>query len=312
MRCRSAFNAAALATIGVLTFTQPLFAQGLGGQGTPWRGAGPQPCFGADGGVLQCKAAPRAVAVRAGRLFDSNTGRMLTDQTILIEGERIAAVGPAAQIEIPAGMPIIDLSRETVLPGLIDAHTHMFDTPKPNMSREASTLIAIQHLQSDLRAGFTTVRDMSTHGNGYGDVDIRDAINRGMIEGPRAQVSTRGIVWGAPAGEGAPKSAAPNPLASAVVHSVEEARAAVRDQIEHGADWIKLFPTGGYSFTATGEAQYQLTYPMPVLRALIDEAHRLGHKTACHVYGGEGQRNAIIAGAIPLSTPSAWTRSKPI
>jgi imidazolonepropionase-like amidohydrolase len=135
------------------------------------------------------------------------------------------------------------------------------------------------------------VRDMSTHGNGYGDVDIRNAINQGLIEGPRAQVSTRGIVWGAPG-----VNTSVNPLASAVVHSVEEARAAVRDQIEHGADWIKLFPAGGYSFTETGADQYQVTYPMPVLQALIDETHRLGHKAGCHVYGGEGQKNAIIAG----------------
>jgi len=81
-----------------------------------------------------------------------------------------------------------------------------------------------------------------------------------------------------------------------VVRSVEEARTAVREHIERGADWIKLFPTGGYSFTATGEAQYVVTYPMPVLQALIDETHRLGHKTGCHVYGGDGQKNAIIAG----------------
>jgi imidazolonepropionase-like amidohydrolase len=80
------------------------------------------------------------------------------------------------------------------------------------------------------------------------------------------------------------------------VRTPDEARAAVRDHIQHGVDWIKLFPTGAYSFTPTGEAQYQLTYPMPVLQALIDETHRLGHKTACHVLGGEGQRNAIVAG----------------
>jgi imidazolonepropionase-like amidohydrolase len=85
-------------------------------------------------------------------------------------------------------------------------------------------------------------------------------------------------------------------LASTVVRSVEDARAAVRDQIAHGADWIKLFPTGAYSFNAIGEAQYVLTYPMPVLQALIDETHRLGKKAACHVYGGEGQKNAILAG----------------
>jgi imidazolonepropionase-like amidohydrolase len=144
-----------------------------------------------------------------------------------------------------------------------------------------------------LRAGFTAARDMSSHGNGYGDVEIRNAINGGRIEGPRYQVSTLGIVWGA-----APPNPAtpPNPLASTVVRSADEARAAVREQIARGADWIKLFPAGNYSFTPSGEVQYQVTYPLPVLQALIDETHRLGHKAGCHVYGGEGQRNAIVAG----------------
>jgi imidazolonepropionase-like amidohydrolase len=282
---------AVIAAFGVYALAAVMQAQGAGGQGQPWRGAGPQPCFGFDNGVLQCPTPSGTSAIRAGHLFDSNTGRMLASQVIVIEGERITDVGPAAQVKIPMGALVIDLGQATVLPGLIDAHTHMFNTPKPGMSREASTLVAIQHLQSDLRAGFTTVRDMSTHGNGYGDVDIRDAINRGEIDGPRAQVSTRGIVWGPPG-----EMSKPNPLASAVVHDVEEARAAVRDQIEHGADWIKLYPTGGYSFTSTGEAKYALTYPMPVLQALIDETHRLGHKAACHVYGGEGEHNAILAG----------------
>jgi imidazolonepropionase-like amidohydrolase len=215
----------------------------------------------------------------------------LTNQVVLLEGERITEVGPAAQVRIPAGAQLIDLSQQTVLPGLIDVHTHMFNTPKPGMSREMSTLIAIQNTQADLRAGFTAIRDMSTHGNGYADVDIKNAIDKGLIDGPRQQVSTRGIVWGAPG-----QTATPNPLASAVVHNVEEARAAVRDQIEHGADWIKLFPAGAYSFAPNGEAKYVVTYPMPVLQALIDETHRLGKKTACHVYGGEGQKNAILAG----------------
>jgi imidazolonepropionase-like amidohydrolase len=85
-------------------------------------------------------------------------------------------------------------------------------------------------------------------------------------------------------------------LASTVIRSAEEGRAAVREQIARGADWIKLFPTGAYSFNATGQAQYQVTYPLPVLQALIDETHRLGKKAACHVLGGEGQKNAIVAG----------------
>jgi imidazolonepropionase-like amidohydrolase len=259
----------------------------------PWRGAGATPCVGSDGGVFQCPPAARVIAIRAGRLFDSKTGQMLTGQVVILSGERITEVGPQAQVKIPAGAQVIDLSQATVLPGLIDAHTHMFNTRGPNGTTENSMLIAVQNVQADLRAGFTSARDMSTHGNGYGDVAIRDAINQGRIDGPRYQVSTRGIVWGAtPANPAAPD----NPLTSAVVRSVEDARAAVREQIARGADWIKLFPTGAYSFNAEGVAQYVLTYPMPVLQALIDEAHRLGKKTACHVYGGEGQKNAIIAG----------------
>jgi imidazolonepropionase-like amidohydrolase len=261
-----------------------------GGPGQPWRGAGAQPCFGADGGATQCVAPATKVAVRAGRLFDSNSGALVADQVVLIDGERITDVGPAASMKIPAGVRVLDLSRATVLPGLVDAHTHMFNTPKPGMTREQSALIAVQNTQADLRAGFTTIRDMSSHGNGYADVDIRNAIDRGLIDGPRQQVSTRGIVWGAP---GSPPG---EPLASAVVRDESEARAAVRDQIEHGADWIKLFPGGAYSFTPSGEAQYVTTYPLPVLQALIDETHRLGHKTACHVFGGDGLKNAIAAG----------------
>ena len=289
MKLNLAFTTVLIGVFGAASFVA---AAEMGGRnGMPWRGAGPQPCFGADDGVIQCPQPARQYVIRAARLFDSNTGTMRANQSVVVNGDRIADVGPTASIRVPAGAQVVDLGNATLLPGLIDAHTHMFDTPKPGMSREASTVIAIQHLQSDLRAGFTMVRDMSTHGNGYGDVDIRDAINRGQIDGPRALVSTRGIVWGPP---GDTKPA--NPLASAVVHNVEEARAAVRDQIAHGADWIKLFPTAAYSFTPDGKAQYELTYPMPVLQALIDETHRLGHKTGCHVYGGEGERNAIIAG----------------
>jgi imidazolonepropionase-like amidohydrolase len=298
MRRTSLLRSVALGTLGVIAFTVSAEAQ-VGGQVTPWRGAGVQPCFSPiDSSANKCAPAPDLVAVKAGHLFDSVNAKMLDNQVILIDGERITQVGPASQVKIPAGATIVDLSAQTVLPGLIDLHTHMFNTPKPGMSRELSALFAMQNTQADLRAGFTAVRDMSTHGNGYADVDIRNAINNGMIEGPRAQVSTRGIVWG-----GAEEGPA-NPLASAVVHNVDEARAAVDDQIGHGADWIKLFPTGAYSFAPDGTPKFVLTYPMPVLQALIDETHRLGHKTACHVYGGEGERNAIIAGCDSIE--HAW------
>src|SRR5215510_1333567 len=290
MRYTSALTSTAACIIAATAFSTALWAQ-EGGANGPWRGAGAKPCFGPEGGSYQCPAPAGVVAVRAGRLFDSASGQMLTNQVLVLQGDRLSEVGPAAQVKIPNDAQVIDLSQATVLPGLIDAHTHMFNTPKAGMSREASTLIAIHNLQADLRAGFTTARDMSSHGNGYADIDVRNAINEERIEGPRYQVSGRGIAWGA-AGNATPQ----NPLASVAVGSVEQARAAVKEHIDHKVDWIKLFPTGAYSFSPTGEAQYQLTYPMPVLQALIEETHRLGHKAACHVLGGEGQKNSIIAG----------------
>jgi imidazolonepropionase-like amidohydrolase len=290
MRCKS--SSAALGVLAIPIFATALLAQEPGGPGAPWRGAGTQPCFGPDGGTFQCRPAPGVTAVRAGRVFDSKSGQLLTDQIILLRGERIADVGAEAQIKIPAGARVIDLRGETVLPGLIDAHTHMFNYPKPGMSRETSTLIAIHNLQADLWAGFTAARDMSSHGNGYADVDIRNAINQGRVDGPRFQVSGRGIIWGGTT----PAATAANPLMSARVHTEDDARAAVHEHVEHGVDWIKLFPGGAYAFLASGAARYVMTYPLPVLQTLVDEAHRLRRKTACHVLGGEGQKNAIAAG----------------
>ncbi|HEY6509004.1 MAG TPA: amidohydrolase family protein, partial [Vicinamibacterales bacterium] len=155
------------------------------------------------------------------------------------------------------------------------------------------TMLAVQNLQLDLRAGFTAARDMTSHGNGYADVEMRDAINAGDLDGPRFQVSGRGIRWSA---EPPNPTAAANPLADIVIRSAEEGRAAVREAVGRGVDWIKVYPGGAYSFSPTGEPQYVTNYPLPVLQALLDETHRLGRRAACHVFGGEGLQNAIAAG----------------
>ena len=231
----AALIVSAPASIRVLTQAPPTPAPQLAP--APWRFAGERPCVRPDGGVWQCPPAPRTSAVRAARLFDSVTGQMLTKQVILIAGERIAEVGPEGQVRIPAGTPVIDLSAATVLPGLVDAHSHMYDTRRPGMTVERSALIAVHNAHATLRAGFTSARDMGSHNNGYGDVEIRNAINMGEIEGPRFQVAGRGVRW-------REKPGAPgDPLDAIAVGSVEEARAAVREHVKHGVDWIKLYPT---------------------------------------------------------------------
>jgi imidazolonepropionase-like amidohydrolase len=231
---------------------------------------------------------------------------MLANQVIVIRGDRISEVGPASSVKVPAGAETIDLSRAYVLPGLIDAHTHMFNARNAKMTAESSMLIAVQNVEADLRAGFTGARDMSSHGNGYADVVMRDAINQGRIDGPRYQVSTLGIRWAEDPGASKDR----NPLESTVVANVEEARKAVRDQVKGGADWIKLFPGGAYSFTPAGEAKYVTTYPMPVLQALIDETHKLGKKTGCHVFGGIGLQQTIDAGCDTVEHAYGLTKAQ--
>ncbi len=242
--------------------------------------------------------APQVVAVRAGHLFNSKSGTMLANQVVLINGEKITDVGPADRVQIPPGAQVIDLSQATVLPGLVDAHTHVYSSlssgARVNTTKEAWTLMAIGNAQTTLRAGFTTVRDVGTHGEGYGDVDVRNAINRGLFEGPRMQVSTRGI-----GASGTDHIGTPDITITAgnqEIHGVEQAREVVREQIHYGADWIKVFPTAGYSFSSDGELFVEPTFTLAELQAIVDEAHRHQRKVAAHSYGGEGLRNSVIAG----------------
>jgi len=246
------------------------------------------------GGIYACPPAPTTVAIRAGRMFDSLSGKMLTKQVVLIQGQRITDVGPDGTVTIPAGTRVIDLSQAVVLPGFIDSHNH-FMTSRGEMTPDQALLVGTKRLRDALVNGFTAMKEMTSHGNGYQDVTLRNMINLGVVIGPRVQVSGRGIVWG---GSTRSPKEKPDPdlLNPIVVHSVEEARAAVRFEVDHGVDHIKLYPAGGYKFSPTGELQVEETYPLEVMQALDDEAERLGVKTGSHAYGGAGLQNAITAG----------------
>jgi len=245
------------------------------------------------------------VAIRAGRLFDGKSDRLLTNQVVLIQGERIADVGPSDRIKVPAGAEVIDLGRATVLPGLIDAHTHLFLTGESGgrydeqLLRESwqyRTIEAVVNAKKDLEAGFTSMRDLETEGAMYSDVDVRTAINRGLIPGPRLQVVTRAIstTGGYPLEGYSPE--VPVPAGAQIVDTPEEARKAVREQIKYGADLIKIYSTHRFSFTPDGKLVSIPTLTLDETKAIVDEAHREGVKVACHSYGGEGLRNCLEAG----------------
>jgi len=305
MRCRFVLIAA-IEIVGVLIVAPKLYAQVSKAGHAPdtpapqvkpgtWRGVGTvAPCALPWGGIYSCPPAPTTVAIRAGRMFDSLSGKMVTKQVVLIQGQRITDVGPDGSITIPAGTRVIDLSQATILPGFIDAHNH-FMTSRGKMTADEALLVATKRLRDALVNGFTSLKEMTSHGNGYQDVTLRDLINLGVVIGPRVQVSGRGIVWGGPTPSPNEK---PDPglLNAIVVHSVDEARAAVRFEVDHGVDHIKLYPAGGYKFSPTGELQFEVTYPLEVMQALDDEANNLGVKTGSHAYGGAGLQNAITAG----------------
>lgn len=241
------------------------------------------------------------VVVRAGRLF-TGTDKLASNQIVLIKGERITEVGPAETIKIPAGSQIVDLGHATVLPGLIDAHTHVFgngpdfETQIMRQSYQYRTLVALANAQKDLMVGFTTLRDLKTLGAMYSDVDLRNAIDRGIVQGPRMQVATRGIqATGGFIMRGFSTDVLV-PSALEVVDSPWAARQAVRDQVAHDADLVKVYAAYDFSFSPDGKMIVPPTFTAEEINAIVDEAHEKGRKVSCHAFGGEGLRNCLNAG----------------
>ncbi len=255
----------------------------------------------------QSSANQPVTVIRAGTLIDGKSDKPRHNQVIVIRGNLIESVSDAASAKTPAGAMVIDLSKETVLPGLIDSHTHIFlqgEDPAqggydaniltaPLSMRAARATVAARRA---LEQGFTTLRDVETEGAGYGDIGIKQAIEGGYIPGPRLFVVTRAIstTGGYPLEGYAPELEMPK--GAQIVDGRVEARKAAREQLDHGADWIKVYMTHRSWVGKNGELVSQPTLTVDELRAIVDETHGWGKKVACHAYGGIGLQRALDGG----------------
>jgi imidazolonepropionase-like amidohydrolase len=257
-------------------------------------------------------AAPAAsealvTVIRAGTLIDGKSAAPRRGQVIVVRGNRIESVGDAAAAKVPEGAKVVDLSRATVMPGLIDCHTHIFlqgEDPaeggydaqllKQGLAfRAARATVSVRRA---LEQGFTTIRDVETEGAGYGDVGIKQAIEKGYIPGPRMFVVTRAIssTGGYNLEDYAPEVVVPK--GAQIVDGPVEARKAVREQLEHGADWIKIYVTHRSWVDKQGNLFSQPTFTLEEIKAIVDEAHGWGKKVACHAYNGVGLQRGLDGG----------------
>jgi imidazolonepropionase-like amidohydrolase len=263
--------------------------------------------LGATTARAQSPARPEQVTViRAGTLIDGSNAAPRKNQLIFVRGKRIEKVTDSAT-QIPAEAAVIDLSTLTVLPGLIDSHTHIFlwgeDPAKggydENILKAGIALRAARATFACRRAleqGFTTIRDLETEGAGYGDIEIKQAIEEGTIPGPRIFGATRAIsTTGGYNLEGyAPELDMPK--GAQLVDGPVEARKAARQQLEHGADWIKVYMTHRSWVDKDGRLVSQPTLTVEELKAVVDETHGWQKKVACHAYNGIGLQRALDGG----------------
>jgi imidazolonepropionase-like amidohydrolase len=248
-------------------------------------------------GQTVAQQSSRSVAIHAGHVLDVKTGKLVSDQTIIIEDGKIVSVGAAAEAKAPADALRIDLSNATVLPGLIDAHTHLTMDPRfgyeelgTSIPREA--LIGAKNARRTLEAGFTTVRNVAA--DGYSDVALRDAINAGDVPGPRMLVSgpALGITGGHCDNNLLPYEY--HATGDGVADGIAAVQHKVRENIKYGSDLIKVCATGGV--LSKGDDPQASQYTLEEMRAIVADAHRLGRKVAAHAHGAQGILWASQAG----------------
>ena len=243
--------------------------------------------------------APTVTAIRAARLIIGD-GTQIESPVVVVTGERITAVGPAAQVRVPSGAKVIDLAGYTLMPGFFDMHTHItsIDNDGGDLSVLKETaahgaIYAVINAKKTLDAGFTTIREAGS--TDYVDVAVRDAVNRGLIPGPRIHAS--GPSLGSTGGHADVNGWSPNlaiPGTGAIVDGPDAIRLQVRRNVKYGADQIKFVATGG--ILSVGDAVNAPQYGDDEMKALVDEAHRLGRKVMAHAHGGAGLLAAVNAG----------------
>jgi imidazolonepropionase-like amidohydrolase len=274
-----------LIVLATAALSNPMLAQGRGGRGTAPAPAGPP------------------VLLVPDRVWNAVDDAPHDGWVVLVRGDRIDAVGPRAQITVPSDATTVTLAGTTLLPGLVEGHSHLLLHPYNETSWNDQVLHeslalrvarAVNHARATLMAGFTTVRDLGTEGAAYADVGLKQAIDQGIIPGPRMQVATRAIVG---IGEYAPKGFAAEyvddiPQGAEEASGPDDVSRVVREQIKHGADWIKIY--ADYRWGPNGEAEPGFT--QEELNVAVDVAHSSGRQVAVHATTAEGMRRAALAG----------------